>query len=94
MKAARKNCFDQIEALLDDHRKTLSLIANYEKLLGSKKAMIKAIQKDLDHILLPGFFSGWPSGTQYRGRPKGGETQRPARHRLCFRLFLVKTDRK
>ena len=41
----------EIEALLDDHRKTLSLIANYEKLLGSKKAMIKAIQKDLDHII-------------------------------------------
>ena len=41
----------EVQALLDDHKKTLSLIATYEKLLGSKKAMQKAIQKDLDHII-------------------------------------------
>lgn len=40
----------EIEALMADHKKTLEKIASYEKLLGSEKAMKKAIRKDLEAI--------------------------------------------
>ncbi|MBQ8638191.1 MAG: DNA topoisomerase 4 subunit A [Lachnospiraceae bacterium] len=40
----------EILALQDDYKKTLEKIALYEKILGSRKAMLKAIRKDLDSI--------------------------------------------
>lgn len=40
----------EIDALLADHKKTLEKILAYEKLLGSEKAMKKAIKKDLEAI--------------------------------------------
>lgn len=40
----------ELLALQEEHKKTLSRIASYEKLLKSKKAMNQAIQKELDSI--------------------------------------------
>lgn len=40
----------EILALQDEYKKTLDKIASYEKILGSRKAMLKAIRKDLEYI--------------------------------------------
>lgn len=40
----------ELLALQEDYRKTVSRIAQYEKILGSKKVMYQTIQKDLDTI--------------------------------------------
>ena len=40
----------ELQALLDEHKKTIAKIASYECILGSKKAMYQAIEKELDSI--------------------------------------------
>ena len=40
----------ELQALLDEHKKTIAKIASYERILGSKKAMYQTIEKELDSI--------------------------------------------